>query len=625
MTIQEHVFAIVIALLMSSLTYYSQKDVLNSTRAVVLNKFTVSLSSILICILYYYVAKRYIGSFPIEPEFSYKYRALSVFDTIEYEGETVLLPFYALSHLRKVVEGLMHDIYLKFLYVVFLLAPLLFLPIMNRFAIFNLILPSPFLLSNYRAYYMIGAHYSLYLIPSIFISLIHTFRAKTESQEISLGRYVLVSSSLMILVLSPISPLSGRLNEEEKILWYPGPPKVTDRTRRIHELIDQIPGNASVLTQNHVFPHLSGRTNAYLLPIDDFTPESTKTLEAYVDSLIDRCEYILLDLRALDHWTFYANRRLTSDPSFGIECLSDMVVMFRRGADTGQAPLGLEYATHYACKDMVLGSGSIVADPIDGDKMVALSPTGYARGFFLYGPYTHLTGGYYDLSLYIMVSNGVEGYLGTFEVTSSQGAELITKRDLYGYEFPDNGWKRIDVSLHLPRAKDLVEFRLYTIGAADILVDRIEVDRLDGASGPAASTRTFNFKELFLLNGTVTADGLLHHKPQDGGAVFWYRPYHRLPPGTYDVSYFMKVVPGGSPANETVITLDVCLWEGGHVVSERPVSPGDLEKGCLMEGWAVVNLEVVVACQDAVVELRGKAPSSECDIYLGHILVEPIG
>ena len=51
LTIQEHVFAIVIALLMSSLTYYSQKDVLNSTRAVVLNKFTVSLSSILICIL----------------------------------------------------------------------------------------------------------------------------------------------------------------------------------------------------------------------------------------------------------------------------------------------------------------------------------------------------------------------------------------------------------------------------------------------------------------------------------------------------------------------------------------------------------------------------------------------
>jgi len=43
-----------------------------------------------------------------------------------------------------------------------------------------------------------------------------------------------------------------------------------------------------------------------------------------------------------------------------------------------------------------------------------------------------------------------------------------------------------------------------------------------------------------------------------------------------------------------------------------------------MEGWAVVNVEVVIAYQDTVVELKGKAPSRGYDIYLSYILVEPI-
>jgi len=48
------------------------------------------------------------------------------------------------------------------------------------------------------------------------------------------------------------------------------------------------------------------------------------------------------------------------------------------------------------------------------------------------------------------------------------------------------------------------------------------------------------------------------------------------------------------------------------------------KKGGLMEGWAVVNVEVVIAYQDTVVELKGKAPSRGYDIYLSYILVEPI-
>ncbi len=41
---------------------------------------------------------------------------------------------------------------------------------------------------------------------------------------------------------------------------------------------------------------------------------------------------ILLDLRAFDHWTSYAHRRIVAHDSFDIEALTDNVVLFKYGA-----------------------------------------------------------------------------------------------------------------------------------------------------------------------------------------------------------------------------------------------------------------------------------------------------
>ena len=626
LSIQEHVFTIVVVLIISSLTYFNRSEFLATIKKKKLNKYSVTILTIFICLLYYYASNNYRQSFVIEPLFIERYKATSAFSAMEFRGNTLLVPFFAVSHLYKTFKALTFDIYRKFSYMVFLLAPLLFLPIMNRFIILNLILFMPFLLSNYKAYYMIGSQYSLYLLPSIFISVIHTYKTEANRKNVNLAKYMLVVSFLMIVLSSPISPLSTLLNENGKILWYPPYIQITGRTQNIHEIIDFIPRDASILTQNHIFPHVSGRMNAYVLPPADFTPDQNEVLRTYINSMIDECEYVLLDLKLYDSWTSYANRKLTSEAVFGIHTFSDRIVLFRRGpAENQPSTKDADYRVYTAHTNMNLGRGSIIEEPGDEGRRVALCTAESGRGIFLYGPYTVLRDGVYDLTLHVKAMNHGEGYLGTLEVTSSDGIELLTKRDLYGYEFPDDEWRRFAVRLSLAWPKEQVEFRLYTAGAADILVDRIEVNRTEGDPGTVSSTRTFNFVDLPAKNAAITPDGLLHHRPEDDKEIFWFGPYQILPKGRYNVTYYLKAVPKSPQAGDAVILLDVCHLEGMKVLTSYTVRYDDLEHGTLMDGWAAIEIEVTIDFPEAVVEFRGRELSGEYDVYLGHILLEFLG
>ncbi|EMR73185.1 putative membrane protein (DUF2079) [Thaumarchaeota archaeon SCGC AB-539-E09] len=152
---QEHVFAIVIAILLGQLIYLKKSEVKNSYR---LNRLSVSIISIVISLAYHYLAKSYILSFPIDPEFVDVYKASNVFKIIGYKGNLLLLPVYIILNSGSTLKALIFDVYHKFLYFIFLFAPLLSLPLMNRFILVSILLFLPFFLSNYRAYYMVE-HY----------------------------------------------------------------------------------------------------------------------------------------------------------------------------------------------------------------------------------------------------------------------------------------------------------------------------------------------------------------------------------------------------------------------------------------------------------------------------------
>jgi len=384
---------------------------------------------------------------------------------------------------------------------------------------------------------MIGSHYPLYLLPSIFICAGHALSRVSGSEALNLSRYMLAVTSLMILVLSPISPMSRYVNDGGQLLWYPRPFAVTEETRSTHEMLNLVPGDSAVLTQNHIFPHVSGRLNAYVIPISDFSPGQTELIEGYLDGLIDKCEYVLLDLREIDEWTSYTHGRVASNGSFGIQAFTDSVVLFMRGAETSpDTAKGLEHRVYHACREMHIGVGVAVPDSASEVGEVALSPRGSAQGFLVFGPYVYMTEGVYDVSFCLQVSQPWEGYIGTFEVTCDQGRQLLTKRDLYGYEFPSH-----------------------------VRIDRIEVNRTDLRPGATASTITFNYVDLLVDEGELTDDCLLRHLPVED-EVFWYGPYHGLPLGDYNATFYLKAIPSGTSDNGTLVTLDACYGEGRHIV-----------------------------------------------------------
>ncbi|MBL7079255.1 DUF2079 domain-containing protein [Candidatus Bathyarchaeota archaeon] len=623
LSIQEHVFTILIAMILGYLSREKLEDVMTTLRYPKLNRHTIPFLSVPVCLLYYSLVKGYMSQFPITTEFLPIYKATNVFTAIGYSGETVNLPFYALANLGKVLEGLSHDVFLKFLYILFLFAPLLFLPLMNRFIAVNLLLLLPFLLSNYRAYYMIGSHYALYILPGLFIATAYTLKSRDPEGSRSTAKYILVASILVISMLSPVSPVSAIVNRQGAVLWYPAPTKMTERTRWTLSLIDSIPGDAPILTQNHVFPHVSDRINAYVLPITTYSERQNRLLEAYVTTLIDGVDYALLDLKSGDTWTLQAHRALSRSPDFGVKAFNDMMILFKRGETNMETVAHPVRKVFHAHEDLHIGSGDTVHEPGADSGLAIRSRKGSERGYCLYGPYTYLLDPAYDAVLHLKVEGHGEGYLGTFEVTSDRGESVIAKRDLYGYEFPSEGWRSVGIRIALDRPREMVEFRVYTVGACDIILDRVELIRAVNPEGYHASSTTFNYRDLQAGEATVIQGGIMICN-STANEPSWYGPYHALPRGRYLATFYVKAVPLTRGASGPILTLDATQEHGRYGLAHIDVGLNDLYHEGLAGEWSRVELEFRVEWEEAVVELRGINPSQDYEVQLGHILLEPL-
>ncbi len=327
LSIQEHVFSIMMSITFGYLLVAKQRERPQSMKKS--TEMKAIMATLIVCVIFFGASRNYIKSFPIEQEFSDVYRASGVFSVIGFEGDTLQIPLYVVSHLFESLRALAHDFYLKLLYMALMFAPLLLLPLKDRFIVANLALFLPFLASNYNAYYMVGSHYSLYLLPSIFISLAYSM-GKRDIDTNRLARRMLVASALTILVVSPISPISARLNSCGYFLWYPKPNNNPVDTARVHDVLELVPRDAPILTQNHIFPHASCSVDAYLIPVKSYNPEQTEIIELYVDSLIGRSDVVLLDLTYIDSWTRHTLNRLKTSPDFFVSAISHETIMYSR-------------------------------------------------------------------------------------------------------------------------------------------------------------------------------------------------------------------------------------------------------------------------------------------------------
>jgi uncharacterized membrane protein len=170
-------------------------------------------------------------------------------------------PFHhVLSNPTGVLDVFFNDWGAKMFYVINLLAPLAFLPLL---APEPLIMALPWVLASFvttvTPYYSVYFQYTGFVIPFIFIALPKAIE-RLKLQQAQRILYLIFLSTIIIALYLPVGQGSP---------WNYKLPTTNERTELIHKILPLIPANESILTQNDIFPHLSNRMEAYMyLPRD---------------------------------------------------------------------------------------------------------------------------------------------------------------------------------------------------------------------------------------------------------------------------------------------------------------------------------------------------------------------
>jgi uncharacterized membrane protein len=306
-------------------------------RVIADKRVLIPLITIMLAILWFLIT-RWIQNtfFPIDPEYSALYRAVDNWSVFGIESDPIMMPFHVILNPLNALEALAYDAYLKFLFVVLLFGLLLFLPLRSSISIITLAWLGPALLSNYQSYYMLGVHYPAYVIPFIFTAAVDATKKHVPTLKVtnfgSLMRNLLVLEVMFSLFASPLSPLlpTAKLYVPHFSEYYL--PTITEHTVTLQRVVELVPSNASVLTQNNIFPHFSGRLNAYVCPPPSAVDYAPIDMKLYVDQLISKSEYVLVDVKTD---MYEANDLIFNSTiwrlDFGLFAAEDSIYLYKRG------------------------------------------------------------------------------------------------------------------------------------------------------------------------------------------------------------------------------------------------------------------------------------------------------
>lgn len=275
--------------------------------------------------------------FPIDPDYSRVFRGFDNFSVLGIQDNPMSLPFYILLHPLKVLDALIYDVYMKLLYIIFIFGPLYFLSFKSTKTIIVLVWLVPAFLSNYSPYYSIGTQYPAYIIAFIFLAAVDVIGVRTIKYSNGKSsphiKNIVILGLLFLIFTSPLTPLltAARTYPTPFFSAY-RPPSITYHEVMLQRVADVIPANASVLTQNNLFPHFSSRINAYVYPVQivlDRAP--VQKMNQYLNYLTSNSEYVLVDAKTDSYTTTEVVLRMQRLPTHGLYVYIDGIYLFKKG------------------------------------------------------------------------------------------------------------------------------------------------------------------------------------------------------------------------------------------------------------------------------------------------------
>jgi len=619
--VEEHaVFAVLIIAAYYFFASGNIKSFPKLTKPLVMDGKMASIITLLICIVYYAISIYVKSYFPIDPNYVELLKATASYSVLGLKGDPTLFPFYVISNPQNAFNALMYDYPLKFLYMIFLFGPLLFIPFKSKLTVGVIGLLALFLFSNYEAYYLIGNQYPLYVVPLIFMAAIYGLRKIDIHFRTPLLKTMLVVTLLFIISTSPISPISNTF-AREGLLWYPTTSlKQNENTVSLNDLVNVIPSNASVLTQNKIFPHVSHRINAYAIPLDS-TTNDTK----YIRRLINSSEYVLLDLSSQEANTKFVLDEITLNNSYGLYALASNAILFKRGFQ-GEPMFAhyTEYRTISAYEDLFVAPVTQnVSDPSSTNGKVVLCPRD-SKGYFMYGPYTYLLQGLYEATFTVKVGEHNNSRVGWCDVSSNFSRSVLAKKNIFGFELQSNEWTNFTVSFATTKLITGIEFRAFSDGIADIYIDKVTVKRISPNATSDIGVQILSSSNLSLLSGYVNDDSFLVHQQNTTSSGFWCGPYMALPAGKYRATFLLSISPSTQKTDEHVLTLSISANSGKDTYAKYEIRTSDFLNKDNVADWQEFTLEFITRDNVENVEFTGLEASSNFDIYLAYIKVEKL-
>jgi uncharacterized membrane protein len=375
-------------------------------------------------------------------------------------------------------SNLGYDLPQKLLYVIMLLAPLLFASLLSS----HIFLSIPWLLFtfllNYRPYYTLSYQYSLLILPFVYVSSIHGIKKIHSSalKSINLGRILVLSTfAFFVLSLTLVQPQLFNLK----------------RADSAHDVIQLIPENASVLATNTLFPHVSSRFEAWVLPFGYEEPYPnyytgiSEVWKDYAHRILNErdTEFVLLDLRAEN----VRNLKLTvsellSKKDYGLYAYADGILLLKR--DYIDEPLvfaPLESTFSYAT--LTLHDGSRIPDnSSESGQVLAHTTKDFDNATFWSSPDYAVPQGRYSVSFRVKLTGAVDnGDVITLAVTTDgiiASPTILNSTILHADDLEPGIWEtvKLEFQMELPGIIELSG--LQVSNAVNLYLDNIRIVQL---------------------------------------------------------------------------------------------------------------------------------------------------
>ena len=216
------------------------------------------------------------------------------------------------------VQALAYDFHIKLLYIALIFGPLAFFSFRNPSVLIPTIPWFGFsLISQSPAHHMLGHQYEAYIVSFIFAAAISAVRKnflKESGLKIVRGsmKKIIVFSLIFFVGVSPLSPVVNSLFPRYTSIY------IGEHERQLSEVLNTLPSNASILTQDNIFPHVSHRTNAYVVPGIWINSSIHDIIIDFVNQTMDEVEYVLVDDKTDPPVTKLVLSLLENKPQFSL-------------------------------------------------------------------------------------------------------------------------------------------------------------------------------------------------------------------------------------------------------------------------------------------------------------------